>query len=69
MYTKSAYHPKLLCIYEQPYVLSIFDRQYDDHKYFRYKKTVPVELNQARRDPIRLKLSCLYFLYKVEFIA
>ena len=51
MYTKSAYHPKLLCIYEQPYVLSIFDRQYDDHMYFRYKNTVLVELNQKKKRP------------------
>ena len=49
MYTKSAHHPKMLCIYEQPYVLVIFNHQYQDYIHFRYKKTVLVELYQEHK--------------------
>ena len=62
IYTKSAYHPELMYIYQQLYVLVIFDRQYDAYRYFRYEKTAQVELDQAQENPIGLKPSCLYFL-------
>ena len=62
IYNKSAYHPKLMYIYQQLYEPFIFDRQHDAYLYFRYEKTAQVQLDQGQENPIGLKPSCFYFV-------